>query len=81
MVQTYVAVLKIGLGLETTFQGSQSRRLGGIFTRPRLGLGFDGFRIFDQDRSGLSQHYNDIIITVAILRSACDTLSDTAPHS
>lgn len=44
-----VAVLKIGLGLETTFQGSQSRRLEGIFTRSRLGLGPDGFRIFGQD--------------------------------
>lgn len=44
-----VAVLKIGLGLETTFQGSQSRRLEGIFTLSRLGLGLDGFRIFGQD--------------------------------
>lgn len=53
-VPTSVVVLVIGFGLKTTLQRSRSRlRLGGVFAASCLGLGLDGLRIFDQDRSRL----------------------------
>lgn len=49
--QPQVVVLKSGLGLETTFQGSQSR-VRGVFTWSCLGLRLDRLRIFWIKTSG-----------------------------